>query len=297
MSYFELENDSDFNRWTENKKRLYDFEYLDQLHQGVEINSPDMKGSAAWKTMFDQISRFNFSIYRLALEIPFKKEQINQLGLSFGLIQTDANLCADEDSLSKISVTEQKDAKKYIPYTNKKLGWHTDGYYNPYHQRVQAFILHCQQSAASGGSNCLLDPDIAYIHLRQHNPDFIQALSRADVMCIPENVQNNAVLRPKTCSAVFSIEQDTHALNMRYSERKFNIIWHQDPLTQDALSCLNEFLDSDSPYIIKRRLNAGEGIICNNVLHKRSSFTDDLEQPRIFYRARYYNRIQQLGLR
>jgi hypothetical protein len=33
------------------------------------------------------------------------------------------------------------------------------------------------------------------------------------------------------------------------------------------------------------------GILCNNVLHDRTGFTDDPARPRLLYRARYHDRI------
>jgi hypothetical protein len=41
-------------------------------------------------------------------------------------------------------------------------------------------------------------------------------------------------------------------------------------------------------------LRAGQGIICNNVLHKREAFADDAAagQQRLLYRARYHERIR-----
>jgi hypothetical protein len=34
------------------------------------------------------------------------------------------------------------------------------------------------------------------------------------------------------------------------------------------------------------------GLICNNVLHTRSGFTDSPEHRRLLYRGRYYDRLQ-----
>jgi len=113
------------------------------------------------------------------------------------------------------------------------------------------------------------------------------------VMCIPPNVVDGEQLRPQTCSPVFLTEPggDAPALAMRFSKRKHNIIWSDDGCTREALQCLFEFLESDSPWHLEYRLNAGEGVINNNVLHTRSGFSDDARRPRIYYRARYYNRI------
>jgi hypothetical protein len=38
-------------------------------------------------------------------------------------------------------------------------------------------------------------------------------------------------------------------------------------------------------------MQPGMGLLCNNVLHDRSAFTDDALNPRLLYRARYLDRI------
>ena len=80
---------------------------------------------------------------------------------------------------------------------------------------------------------------------------------------------------------------------MRYSARKRNIIWTDDDITTAAVNAIYEFLASDSPWILRHRLQAGEGLICNNVLHNRTAFKDDEpgEQQRLIYRGRYYDRL------
>jgi hypothetical protein len=56
---------------------------------------------------------------------------------------------------------------------------------------------------------------------------------------------------------------------------------------------LNQTLDADSPYVFTLRLIGGQGLVCNNVLHNRSPFTDDAvsSSGRLVYRARYSDRI------
>jgi hypothetical protein len=89
---------------------------------------------------------------------------------------------------------------------------------------------------------------------------------------------------------VFSIDPQGN-LHMRYTARKRNIAWREDGLTQEAVSCLTAFLDSDSPYIFRHALQPGEGYLGNNVLHNRTAFEDDEQQHRLLYRARYFDRI------
>jgi len=33
------------------------------------------------------------------------------------------------------------------------------------------------------------------------------------------------------------------------------------------------------------------GLVCNNVLHDRAAFTETPQQKRLYYRARYYERV------
>jgi hypothetical protein len=80
---------------------------------------------------------------------------------------------------------------------------------------------------------------------------------------------------------------------MRYTQRKTYIEWRGDETTQQALSLLGDLLDSDSDHILNTRLKPGEGLICNNVLHNRSGFTDSPEHTRIMLRARYYDRFNE----
>ncbi len=75
----------------------------------------------------------------------------------------------------------------YVPYSNRSLSWHTDGYYNDKERQINAVVLHCAASAASGGENALLDPEIAYIRLRDEDPRFITAFEHPECMTIPAN--------------------------------------------------------------------------------------------------------------
>lgn len=92
------------------------------------------------------------------------------LAIELGLNKLDDNLCADEDSITSLQVVETARHTSYIPYTNKRLSWHTDGYYNPPERQIRGMLLHCVENAMAGGENQLLDHEWAYIHLRDENP-------------------------------------------------------------------------------------------------------------------------------
>ena len=93
--------------------------------------------------------------------------------------------------------------------------------------------------------------------------------------------------------AVFQVDPENGHLLMRYTQRKTYIKWREDETTRQALSLLGDLFDSDSAHILNARLGPGEGLICNNVLHNRSGFTDSPEHTRIMLRARYYDRFKE----
>ena len=79
---------------------------------------------------------------------------------------------------------------------------------------------------------------------------------------------------------------------MRFTDRKRHIEWADNELTNEAIGFLRQVLETDE-HVIKYRLEAGQGLICNNVLHNRSAFSDSKQQgeTRLLLRGRYLDRI------
>jgi len=180
--------------------------------------------------------------------------------------------------------------REFIPYTDKPIKWHTDGYYNTPERTVRGLLLHCVESAATGGENQLLDHEIAYILLRDENPEFIRALSAADAMTIPARTDESGVARAEQPGPVFSV--DPHGfLHMRYTARTVSIAWKDDAATQAAKAALERILATPTPWTLHGRLEPGMGLVCNNVLHDRAGFTETPDKRRLLYRARYYERV------
>ena len=284
---FALHDDADYRQWREQKLANYPRDYQDLIVPISEINGLTLKEIRAIQ---DRIRKTNCAIYQLPSGTSISKLHIQQLGQILGLYQLDHNLCADEESISTIRASKGR-KNYYIPYTNKTLSWHTDGYYNTLQQRIRAFILHCVSPAASGGENQLLDPEIAYIHLRDQNPEFIEALMDPQAMTIPPNVDAGEEIRSQTTGPVFSIDPSTGQLHMRYTARLRNIQWKDDSITQQAAQALSKVL-SCSPYTFNFILQAGQGVITNNALHNRREYKDDETRKRTMYRARYYDRVR-----
>jgi hypothetical protein len=237
--------------------------------------------------------KYNMAIYQLDDPAIQDKSLVHELGKQLGMQHLDANLRADEDSVSSLQVREQQ-GNMYIPYTNKALSWHTDGYYNPLDKQIFGIIMHCVRPAIEGGVSSLLNPENVYIALRDENPSYIEALMHPDAMTIPANIEAGKVIREAQGGPVFMVKADGR-LHMRFSARKRNIIWRDTDDTRSAVDMINHLM-ADEDNIFKVRLDAGQGIICNNVLHNRSGFTDDEKQKRLIYRARYYDAVTQTNI-
>jgi alpha-ketoglutarate-dependent taurine dioxygenase len=223
---------------------------------------------------------------------PVDEETVRQFGLQFGLNSLDANWLAGEQGITRVTVcSDDGQRQAYIPYTDRAIKWHTDGYYNPPEREVRSFVLHCVQNAGQGGENRLMDHEIAYLMLRGSNVDFIRALSAPDAMTIPERTDEHGVARAAQTGPVFSVDPTSGTLHMRYTARTRSIKWKQDATTLAAVAALEKLLASDLPHIHSVRLEPGMGLLCNNVLHDRTAFSDTSDQTRLLYRARYHERI------
>ena len=285
---FDLNNESAYQRWREQKLVQVPASTADLI---VEVNDPLKLGSSEHAALLAMCRRSNMVIYA-ARQHSADKNIARKVGAQFGLENLDANWLAGEDGISEIKVSSANDQSRqaYIPYTNKPIKWHTDGYYNAPERRIRGMLLHCVHSAAEGGENRLMDHEMVYLQMRDENPEFIRALSAPDVMTIPARTDDDGVARAEQSGPVFSTDEQGK-LHMRYTARTRSIEWKQDELSRAAVAFLEQLLASDSPYIYSARLESGMGLLCNNVLHDRSAFNDNPDSPRLLYRARYYDRI------
>ncbi len=284
---FDLNDTASYLQWRQHKLANAP-KSLDELV--VEVRDPRTLTPHEHAALAERILRCNMAIYASPMheadtDIP------RLLGAQFGLVQLDANWLAGEDGISEIRVFDNGTRQHYIPYTDRPIKWHTDGYYNPPEREIRAMVLHCVRNASHGGENQLMDHEMAYLLLRDENPQHIRALMQPDAMTIPERVDETDGVRPAQSGPVFSL--DAHGnLHMRYTARTRSIAWKQDAATKAAVAALERLLASDTPHIFKGRLEPGMGLLCNNVLHDRSAFSDDpTHPPRLLYRARYLDRI------
>lgn len=287
----DLSDDDAYRAWRDAKLAAHPATAADLV---VEVADPAALSGAEHAALADRLARCNMAVYAAPPAPALARSGLRAFGRRFGLERLDANMLSDDDGITPLAVAEGGTRTRYIPYTNRPLTWHTDGYYNTADDQVRAILLHCVRPAAEGGANALLDHEIAYILLREADPAHVEALSRPDAMTIPANAEEGQTPRPDSVGPVFSVRADGR-LHMRYSRRKTNIVWSPDPAVQAAVAALEALLDSASPYILRTRLEAGQGLICANVLHNRTRFEDagaGTDAGRLLYRARYHDPIR-----
>ena len=286
-SPFDLDDDATYQRWRAWK--------LAQRPASVAALTVDVADPRALKpaeraALLDRIQRANMALYRSPV-VAEDKDLPRALGAELGLRRLDANWLADEDGISQITVSAQSDGRGgFIPYTDRAIRWHTDGYYHPTGRRIRGMILHCVRPAKSGGRSGLLDHELAYIALRDASPGHVRALMQPDAMTIPARVDDDGQARAAQSGPVFAVDDDG-SLHMRYTARTRSIEWQADAATRAAVAALEALLAGDTPWILRTRLEPGMGLVGHNVLHERSGFDDDPGQPRLLYRARFLDRV------
>ncbi len=284
---FDPADDRAYAAWRAAKLAAYPADVAELV---IDVGDPRALTDAERQALAAACARANMAIYRSAQSAP-DKDLPRLLGRQFGLTRLDHNWLADDDGISSVTVAGDAGRGDYIPYTSRPIRWHTDGYYNPPERSIRAMVLHCVTAAPEGGENALLDHEIAYILVRDADPACAAALLRDDAMTIPARTDEQGVARAAQAGPVFSVDPETGALHMRYTARTRSIEWHPDPDVRAAAALLERILAGPSPFIHRLTLAPGMGLLCNNVLHDRTGFTDDPAHPRLLYRARYHDRI------
>jgi len=280
-----LPHDSDYQQWRKVGLDNYPAS-ADELR--VEIGGLLDLSDAEKAEILTSCRRSNMAIYSCRDNFS-DRAAVKSFAAGFGLTRLDHHLCVNDDGVSELTSTSEGIRGGYVPYSNRSLSWHTDGYYNRESEQIHAVVLHCACTAQAGGENALLDVDIAYILLRDMDPRFITAFEHPQCMTIPANIGAEGEIRPEARGPVFSYGEQIH---MRFSARKKNIQWRDDTVTREARQALAEILADENGPVLRYRMKAGEGLISNNALHNRTSFEDGSRQKRLLYRARFFDRIE-----
>ena len=269
---------NEFKQWALEKEDNIPLNIDDLIVKIQDINHATL---AEISNIKDIIKRFNCCIYQSKVGLNAQADLMN-FAQSIGMETYDTNNIHNSP-ISLIMSLETKNALNYIPYTNKKLNWHTDGYYDE--KPIFSWLLHCEEPAYSGGENYLLDHELA---IREYiiKYDNLESLSSLDAFTIPGNTHAN---RGETKSYICDNDNEYKKFHMKFSMREKNMKLNEQSKT--AIMRMKKIIKEDcKKYCLKYKLSKNEGIVSNNILHGRNSFEDG-KAMRKLYRIRSYERI------
>ena len=268
---------AEFLRWAEEKEKN-----IPENIDGIFVNIHDINNvkTSEIAKIKETINKYNSCIYSSKVAL---KTNTNLLRFveSVGMRTYDCNNI-ESNEISTITPL-QNNKINYIPYTDKSLNWHTDGYYDK--KSIFSWLLHCVNPATQGGENYLLDHELALREYVLRNDD-INNLMAEDALTIPESKDTS---RSEISTYIFSIKNQYKKLHMRFSMRKDNI--GTSPKASSAITKLREIIKNDcAKYSLTYKLEKNEGIITNNILHGRKAFKDDKVKRKLL-RIRSYERL------
>ena len=268
---------AEFLRWAEEKEKNIPHNVNEILVNIHDINNVKISEISKIK---ETINRYNSCIYssKVALKI---NTNLLKFVESVGMRTYDCNNI-ESNEISTITPL-QNNKINYIPYTDKSLNWHTDGYYD--RKSIFSWLLHCVNPATQGGENYLLDHELVLREYLLRNDD-INNLMAEDALTIPESKDTS---RSEISTYIFSFKNKYRRLHMRFSMRKDNI--GTSAKASPAIIKLKEIIENDcAKYSLTYKLQKNEGIITNNILHGRKAFKDDKVKRKLL-RIRSYERL------
>ena len=247
----------------------------------VSISDINYVSKAEISQIKQKLTKFNCCIYASGTDLD-DNSTIMRFAQSLGMRTFDSHNI-DDSAISTISANKDENNIRYIPYTNKGLNWHTDGYYDS--KPIFSWLLHCIEPALSGGENFLLDHELAIREYILKYDDIIY-LTNNETFSIPTD---EVAKREITSNYVCDMNNEYKKLHMNFSMRKENIIVNKD--SESAMSKLIKIIKEDcKKYHLTYKLSKSEGIVSNNILHGRNAFKDGRVMRKIL-RIRSHERL------
>ena len=268
---------AEFLRWAEEKEKN-----IPQNSDGILVNIHDINNvkTSEIAKIKETIYKYNSCIYSSKIALKSNTNLLKFVEL-VGMRTYD---CNNIDSNEISTITPLQNSKiNYIPYTDKPLNWHTDGYYDK--KSIFSWLLHCVNPATQGGENYLLDHELVLREYLLRNDD-INNLMAEDALTIPASKDTS---RSEISTYIFSFKNKYKRLHMRFSMRKDNI--GTSAKASPAIIKLREIIEGNcAKYSLTYKLQKNEGIITNNILHGRKAFKDDKVKRKLL-RIRSYERL------
>ncbi|HEY6096397.1 MAG TPA: TauD/TfdA family dioxygenase [Gallionellaceae bacterium] len=279
---FNLESDADYQRWRDEKLAAYPQSVGELV---VELGDMTALTASEKDKIRELVERANMCVYT-AGRAELSADSLLALGRQLGVSDTDkSRRHSNSDELTDSGILNRA-----IPFTTRHVRWHTDATYYGSDKTIQALFLLCKRPAREGGSNKVLDHEILYIQLRDQHPDALRVLMNKD--CFKYKNPRTGEIAENLGGKVFWRNAQGNLCH-RFSFRKMDMAWSEDADVQAARAVLEALIESESDHVIEGRLETGLGLVSNNVLHTRERLVDseDAEQKRLLFRARFYDRV------
>ena len=130
---FDLGQDTAYRIWRDAKRASHPRKAADLV---VDVADPRALTHTESEALLQRVATASMAIYRSPVLDQDKRIPLALAG-QLGLHRLDGNWLADEDGISPIAVAPAGgDRPAFIPYTNRPIKWHTDGYYHPGSRRI-----------------------------------------------------------------------------------------------------------------------------------------------------------------
>ena len=255
--------------------------------QTIELRGGALRAQEK-QALLSALARDASCVYALADAVT--EAYLLQLAGALGLRTLDTTVTATSGQLTTIGVNQRGDKASYVPYSERALGWHTDGYYNAATAAVRSFLLHCVCPAASGGLNQFVDPRRVLARIAAEEPQLLDVLAQKDCLTIPANVRAGREVRAAITTAVFARSSEGQLMT-RYTERSRHVNWSHAAESSGAVTTMRSAIRAEARALPSIKLEANCGVLSMNALHCRTAFSDAHAAPRTILRGRFAEAI------
>ena len=138
---FDLNNDDFYRQWRDIKLTGYP-QTLGELV--VELNDPRKLTESEHQKLLSLCQKTNMAVYAGKTGDDPDPEIPLSMGRAFKLLELDHNWLADKTGLTSLKVVNDGARQNFIPYSNRAINWHTDGYYNTENKQIHGLNLERQ---------------------------------------------------------------------------------------------------------------------------------------------------------
>ena len=146
-----------YTLWREEKLAVYPKRIEDLF---VDVNDLGAPTPAEREAIRRLAGRANMVLYATRSNLADQRATRRDLiafGRAFGLVAIEDHRSAEADGVVRIEVVNQGGRLGYIPYTDRPINWHTDGYYDfhgPERRCARCSCIACARRGRAASTGC-----------------------------------------------------------------------------------------------------------------------------------------------